>query len=267
MGDPLVSIIMRSFNEAWALRETLPALQAQEYENWELIVIDSGSTDGSQELIRGSQPRHFIQISPHEYNPAWVMNRGMQLARSELGIFLNADATPQNPNWLRPLVDALQAPEVAAVFGRQMRHVPEGEGLEQKRRTEHETHVDRAGHAPGDRHDQQRDESARSHRETVVRFLRSVVETIRFVKTDPKKTTEILAKYYRDKDEAASKRRYDALNGLHPEYPYVVPGAVQSIIDVLEEDGKIKDAAPAQSFLDMSYLHAIEREGPGAAIK
>lgn len=108
---------------------------------------------------------------------------------------------------------------------------------------------------------------ARSHRETVVRFLRSVVETIRFVKTDPKKTTEILAKYYRDKDEAASKRRYDALNGLHPEYPYVVPGAVQSIIDVLKEDGKIKDAAPAQSFLDMSYLHAIEREGPGAATK
>jgi predicted SAM-dependent methyltransferase len=46
-----------------------------------------------------------------------------------------------------------------------------------------------------------------------------------------------------------------------------VPGAVQSIIDVLKEDGKIKDAAPAQSFLDMSYLHAIEREGPAAATK
>ncbi|HEX7230848.1 MAG TPA: hypothetical protein VF452_10680 [Candidatus Binatia bacterium] len=87
------------------------------------------------------------------------------------------------------------------------------------------------------------------------------------MKKDPKRTTEILAKYYRDKDEAASKRRYEALNGLHPEYPYVVPGAVQSIIDVLKEDGKIKDAPPAHSFLDMSYLHAIELEGPGAAIK
>ena len=46
MSDPLVSIIMRSFNEAWALRETLPALRSQDYRNWELIVIDSGSTDG-----------------------------------------------------------------------------------------------------------------------------------------------------------------------------------------------------------------------------
>ena len=51
MSDPFVSIIMRSFNEAWALRETLPALRAQDYKNWELIVIDSGSTDGSVELI------------------------------------------------------------------------------------------------------------------------------------------------------------------------------------------------------------------------
>lgn len=120
MSEPLVSIIMRSFNEAWALRETLPALQAQEYKNWELIVIDSGSTDGSQELLRSAQPKHFVQISPHEYNPAWVMNYGMQLVRSEFGIFLNADATPHGMDWLRPLVEALFNPQVAAVFGRQI---------------------------------------------------------------------------------------------------------------------------------------------------
>lgn len=120
MSDPLISIILRSFNEGWALRETLPALRAQEYRNWELVVIDSGSTDGSVELIRAAQPRHFVQIAPHEYNPARVMNQGMQLARSEFGIFLNADATPQGTRWLRPLVEALSDPQVAAVFGRQI---------------------------------------------------------------------------------------------------------------------------------------------------
>jgi rhamnosyltransferase len=111
---------MRSFNEGWALRDTLSGLRDQEYRNWELIVIDSGSTDGSVDLIRATRPRHFIQIAPREYNPARVMNRGMQLARSELGIFLNADATPQGSDWLRPLVAALLAPRVAAVFGRQV---------------------------------------------------------------------------------------------------------------------------------------------------
>lgn len=120
MSDPFVSIIMRSFNEAWALKGTLPALAAQEFKNWELIVIDSGSTDGSQELIRAVQPAHLIQITPKEYNPSRVMNHGLRLAKSEFGIFLNADATPQGPNWLRPLVNALQDPKTAACFGRQV---------------------------------------------------------------------------------------------------------------------------------------------------
>ena len=120
MSNPKVSIILRSFNEAWALRETLPALAAQNYKSWELIVIDSGSTDGSVELLRQFQPQHFVQILHCEYNPSRVMNRGMVLAASNFGIFLNADATPQGPDWLGPLVNALLDPQVAAVFGRQI---------------------------------------------------------------------------------------------------------------------------------------------------
>lgn len=119
-GEPQVSIIMRSFNEGWALRETLPALKAQDYCQWDLIVIDSGSTDGSQDLIRAAMPRHFIQITPQEYNPARVMNHGMQLAETDIVVFLNADATPHGTSWLRPLVGALQDPNTAAVFGRQI---------------------------------------------------------------------------------------------------------------------------------------------------
>jgi len=118
--DPLVSIIVRSCNEGWALSQTLPALMAQEYRNWELIVIDSGSTDGSVELIRQAKPKHFIQIQRQEYNPSRVMNRGMDLAKSEYGIFLNADATPQGEGWLRPLVTALFDFHTAAAFGRQI---------------------------------------------------------------------------------------------------------------------------------------------------
>jgi rhamnosyltransferase len=117
---PFISIIMRSFNEGWALRETLPALKSQRFTHWELIVVDSGSTDGSVDLIRAANPAHFIQIQPHQYNPSKVLNLGMDLARSDYGIFLNADATPANDNWLEPLVSALQDKNTAAVFGRQL---------------------------------------------------------------------------------------------------------------------------------------------------
>ncbi|HOB33749.1 MAG TPA: glycosyltransferase, partial [Verrucomicrobiota bacterium] len=118
--EPLVSIIMRSCNEGWALKETLPALKAQDYRNWELIVIDSNSTDGSVDLIRSARPQVFVRIRREDYNPARVLNVGMELSRSEFGIFLNADATPQGRNWLRPLVERLQDPRTAAVFGRQI---------------------------------------------------------------------------------------------------------------------------------------------------
>jgi len=120
MAEPPISIILRSFNEGWALRDTLRALTAQNYRNWELIAFDSGSSDGSVELIRRANPRHFVEILPHEYRPGRVLNRGMELARSDRVIFLNADATPQDSNWLEPLVSALADPQVAAVFGRQV---------------------------------------------------------------------------------------------------------------------------------------------------
>ena len=117
---PEVSIVMRSFNEAWALRDTLAMLRRQVGPSWELIVIDSGSTDGSVEIIREFGPAHFIQIESRDYVPGRVMNHGMRLARANRVLFLNADATPANDNWLAPLAHALGNPNVAAVFGRQV---------------------------------------------------------------------------------------------------------------------------------------------------
>lgn len=120
MNSPAVSIVIRSYNEAWALQGTLAALPRQTWRDWELIVIDSGSTDGSVGLIRAAQPAHFIQIRPHEYHPPRVINLGLSLARADRVVFLNADATPVDEHWLAPLAEALAAPDVAAVFGRQV---------------------------------------------------------------------------------------------------------------------------------------------------
>jgi rhamnosyltransferase len=120
MNEPRVSIVIRSFNEAWALAGTLAALEAQAYENWELIVFDSGSTDGSVDLIRRAEPRHFVQLLPAEYNPSRVMNQAMRLAESDYVIFLNADATPQGSQWLESLIRPLLDFRNAAVFSRQI---------------------------------------------------------------------------------------------------------------------------------------------------
>ena len=101
---------------------------------------------------------------------------------------------------------------------------------------------------------------ARTHQDIVLRLLRGVVETIRFMKSEPKRTTELLGRIYRESDPTVLARRYQTLLTVYPDYPYVSVASIQSILDVLKEDGKIKDAPPAQSFIDMSYLKTVEKE-------
>jgi hypothetical protein len=96
-----------------------------------------------------------------------------------------------------------------------------------------------------------------------LRLLRGVVETIRFIKVEPKRTTELLGRIYREHDPAVLARRYQTLLGVYPDYPFVSVASIQSIIDVLKEDGKVKDAPPAASFIDMSYLRTVEKERAG----
>jgi len=104
------------------------------------------------------------------------------------------------------------------------------------------------------------DSYARSHRDVVMRFARGAVETVRFIKAEPKRSSEILQRIYRESDPAVTARRYQLLTGVYADYPYVLPGSIQSVLDVLREDGKIKDAPPPQTFMDMSFLQAVEKE-------
>ena len=119
---PAVSVIMRSFNEAWAIGNTIRQLYSQEYEGEiELIVIDSGSTDGSLAIIHDARPAKLIQIPPGTYVPGVVLNRGAREASHDWLIYLNADATPVGRNWLANLLaPGLASPKFGAAFSRQI---------------------------------------------------------------------------------------------------------------------------------------------------
>lgn len=57
MVNPLVSIIIPTFNRAYLIGETLDSVLAQTYQNWECIVVDDGSTDNTNELMDGYMDR------------------------------------------------------------------------------------------------------------------------------------------------------------------------------------------------------------------
>ena len=117
-----VSVVMRSFNEAWAIGETIRQLRAQDFAGEiELIVIDSGSSDGSEDIILRAQPAKFLRIPLGTYVPGVVLNLGAREASHDWIVYLNADATPVGSDWLsgllRPCVDR---PNFGAAFSRQV---------------------------------------------------------------------------------------------------------------------------------------------------
>jgi len=117
-----VSVVMRSFNEAWAIGDTLQQLFAQDFEGEiELIVMDSGSTDGSLEIIRNTGRAKLIEIPLGTYVPGVVLNRGAAEATHDWIVYLNADATPVGADWLTELLKTcLTGPSFGAAFSRQI---------------------------------------------------------------------------------------------------------------------------------------------------
>jgi rhamnosyltransferase len=98
------------------LRDVLDALRAQTV-GAELLVIDSGSTDGSVALARSAGAR-VIEIPPAEFSHGGTRNRLMELASGAHVAFLTQDAVPADERWLEHLLAGFAlADDVALVYG------------------------------------------------------------------------------------------------------------------------------------------------------
>lgn len=115
-GKPLVSIVVLTRNGAEHLSRLLPALSNTAYREFELIVIDNGSTDGTPELLKRPWP-YPVNVLRNEFNQSFSEgnNRGANHARGELLLFLNDDIEPIGPDWLGAMVATLQQSNAVAV--------------------------------------------------------------------------------------------------------------------------------------------------------
>lgn len=129
---PTISIIMPCYNEAKHVERSILSVQAQTRGDWELIVVDDGSTDGSWPLLTSlsaTEPRIKL-LRQQNAGAGAARNRGLGVARGRFIAFLDADDT-WDPRFLEVMSAALDNnPEAGIAYcGWQNVGLPGGQGL------------------------------------------------------------------------------------------------------------------------------------------
>lgn len=117
----LVSIVILTYNAGTRFGELLEKLSAQEGKfDREIMVLDSGSTDGTVGLARrhGATVHH---VRREEFDHGATRDLGASLCRGEYVAFIVQDAMPPDGRWLAAMVEDLERdPRTAGVYGRQI---------------------------------------------------------------------------------------------------------------------------------------------------
>lgn len=112
---PTLSIIIPVYNGGSDLKRCLAALQESSFGDWELIVVDDGSTDGSDALAGRAEAK--VIATSGRVGPAAARNMGAEMARGEYLLFLDADCVVQ-PDTLGLVAESFQTdPGLEALFG------------------------------------------------------------------------------------------------------------------------------------------------------
>ncbi|MBO5176998.1 MAG: glycosyltransferase [Lachnospiraceae bacterium] len=88
-----ISVIIPVYNTEKYLRQCLESLETQSFTRFEVICVDDGSTDGSKQIIEGlmNRDKRFSLVTQQNQGAGAARNRGMELAKGEYLLFLDAD--------------------------------------------------------------------------------------------------------------------------------------------------------------------------------
>ncbi len=91
-NDVLVSIIVASYNHEYYIKDSIQSVIDQTYQNWELIIIDDGSVDNTQDVVRSFLSDERIKFSIQEnHGVSYTTNRGIEKSIGDAICFLDSD--------------------------------------------------------------------------------------------------------------------------------------------------------------------------------
>ena len=112
-----ISVITVCYNSAKTLERTLLSVVEQDYQDFEHIVIDGGSSDGSADILANYRTGLAHLMSEPDHGIYDAMNKGLVLARGEVICFLNADDHYASPKVLSQVARKMQAQKLDALMG------------------------------------------------------------------------------------------------------------------------------------------------------
>lgn len=118
IDHPRISIITATYNSVSTLGDCLASLRDQTWPNIESIVIDGGSSDGTQALLQtrfGNVVNRLISEPDQGIYDA--LNKGLRAARGDVVGFLHSDDVLASPDVLARVAQAFADPAVQAVYG------------------------------------------------------------------------------------------------------------------------------------------------------
>jgi glycosyltransferase involved in cell wall biosynthesis len=116
---PMVSVIIRTRDEARWIGRCLNAVAAQDHPAFEVIVVDNDSSDQTREIVERFEHK-VVSIPDGHFRHGRALNMGIDVAKGQLVAILSGHCIPVHDHWLTALSANFHDPTVAGVYGRQV---------------------------------------------------------------------------------------------------------------------------------------------------
>ncbi len=113
--SPRVAVVIPNWNTRAFLGPCLESLRRQTFRDFETLVVDSASTDGSVGFVEERFPEVRVLALPENRGFSGAVNAGIEASSADLVVLLNND-TEQDPGWLEALVRAAERRPEAGLF-------------------------------------------------------------------------------------------------------------------------------------------------------
>jgi hypothetical protein len=116
-SGPLVSVVLPTRDRRDLLARAIESVQKQSYGNWELLIVDDGSVDGTAEFLAGLAGGRLRYFRHHGAGACAARNVALAQARGDLIAYLDDD-NMMHPAWLKSVVWGFeQRPEASVLYG------------------------------------------------------------------------------------------------------------------------------------------------------